>query len=60
MIATFDLFESIRWVSEFTVTDDHLKLLRHAYAIWGDCEFGAPVNDPKRPCGDSYFTRSIA
>jgi len=37
----------------FTLTDDHLKLLRRANISWDDCEFGAPGLDPKRPFGNS-------
>ena len=35
----------------FTVTDDHLKLLRNAYIGWDDCEFGAPAIDCNVPTG---------
>ena len=37
----------------FTVTKDHLKLLRHMYVSWDHCEGGAPCIDPKRPYGNS-------
>lgn len=33
----------------FTLTDEHLTLLRAAYIGWEDCEFGAPAIDCKRP-----------
>ena len=36
----------------FTVTDEHLKLLRRANVDWDDCEFGAPAIDCKRPYGN--------
>ena len=29
----------------FTLTEEHLKLLRHANVRWDDCEFGAPAID---------------
>lgn len=44
----------------FTVTDDHLKLLRRASVGWSDCEFGAPEIDPKRPYGNSNVLGDIA
>lgn len=36
----------------FTITEDHLRLLRRAWVSWNDCEFGAPGIDPKRPYGN--------
>jgi hypothetical protein len=47
------VYDKLRSVTEFTVTDDHLKLLRRAYVSWDDCEFGAPEIDCKRPYGNS-------
>lgn len=44
----------------FTVTEDHLTLLRNAYIGWDDMEFGAPAIDPKRPYGNSYVIGDIA
>lgn len=44
----------------FTVTSDHLKLLRRAYVTWEDCEFGAPAIDCKRPYGNSSVYHDIA
>lgn len=49
-----------RSVTEFTVTEDHLKLLRRAYVGWDDCEFGAPAIDCKRPYGNSDVLGDIA
>lgn len=47
--------------AEFTVTEDHLKLLRRAHLYWDYGEgYGAPAINPKRPYGDSYIERSIA
>jgi hypothetical protein len=45
---------------EFTVTDEHLKLLRRAYVGWDDCEFGAPAIDCKRPYGNSDVVGDMA
>src|SRR5260370_25490215 len=55
--------EAISWaaVSEFTVTEDHLKLLRHVHLYWDYGEgYGAPASDPKRPYGNSDVGRGIA
>jgi hypothetical protein len=55
------LFDVIHLVSEFTVTDEHLRLLRHAYVWWEAGEFlGAPSIDSKRPYGNSNIYRDIA
>jgi len=37
----------------FTLTSEHVRLLRHFYVGWQDCETGAPKIDPKRPYGNS-------
>lgn len=47
-------------IVEFTVTEDHLKLIRAMYVDWQDMEFGAPAIDPKRPYGNSDVTGDIA
>ena len=44
----------------FTVSEDHLKLLRAAYIGWDDCEFGAPAIDCKRPYGNSSVHLDMA
>lgn len=44
----------------FTVTNDHLTLLRNAYLGWCDDEYGAPDIDPKRPYGNSDVAYDIA
>ena len=54
------LFDVIRRVKEFTVTDEHLRLLRHAHVFWYEAEFGAPSIDPKRPYGNSNVYGDIA
>jgi len=38
----------------FTITKDHLNLLKEMYTGWNDMEYGAPSIDPKRPYGSSY------
>jgi hypothetical protein len=43
----------------FTLTEDHLKLLRKMYVGWYDCEYGAPEIDPKRPYGNSWVAGDI-
>ncbi len=45
--------------SKFTVTEDHLKLLRRMYVSWDGCEFGAPAIDCKRPYGNSSVYHDI-
>lgn len=58
--STRALFDVIRYVKDFTVTDEHLRLLRHAYVTWDSTEFGAPQIDPKRPYGNSSVYGDIA
>ena len=43
----------------FTITKKHLKLLRHMYVGWDDCETGAPTIDPKRPYGNSSVDNDV-
>jgi hypothetical protein len=43
----------------FTLTAEHLKLLREMYVGWQDCEYGAPEIDPKRPYGNSSVEADI-
>lgn len=47
-------------MSEFTLTENHLKLLRAMFVGWDDCESGAPAVDCKRPYGNSYVEGDIA
>jgi hypothetical protein len=54
------LFGVIRDIREFTITGEHLRLLRRAYVTWQDAESGAPSIDPKRPYGNSGVYRDIA
>jgi len=44
----------------FTVTEEHIKLLRRAVVGWEDGEFGAPSIDCKRPYGNSSVYNDIA
>jgi hypothetical protein len=62
MVDNWQLAEALRWVTEFTVTEDHLKLLRHAWVdSWDEGEgYGAPGINPKKPYGNSYVERDIA
>lgn len=43
----------------FTLTQDHIKLLRRFEVGWQDCETGAPEIDPKRPYGNSAVENDI-
>jgi hypothetical protein len=54
------LFDVIRGVKRFTVTDEHLRLLRRAYVGWDETEFGAPGINAKRPYGNSDVYGDIA
>ena len=58
------LFDSLRELTEFTVTEDHLKLLRHVRVTdWdpGEGYYGAAgINNAKRPYGNSAVGRDIA
>jgi hypothetical protein len=49
---TDKIYDSLRRLREFTVTGDHLKLLRHMQVCWLRMELtGAPVIQNKRPYG---------
>ena len=43
----------------FTLTENHIKLLRAMWVNWQDCETGAPEIDPKRPYGNSDVESDI-
>ena len=45
--------------TRFTVTDQHLKMLRRMNVGWQDCETGAPEINPKRPYGNSSVANDI-
>ena len=53
-------FEQMSRLTEFTVTEQHLALLRRAYVTWEYVEFGAPAIDGKRPYGNSDVLGDIA
>jgi hypothetical protein len=55
--ALFDIIEHAR---RFTVTDEHLRLLRRARVSWDESEYGAPGINPKRPYGNSNVLADIA
>lgn len=44
----------------FTLTPEHVKLLRRMNVGWQDCETGAPEIDPKRPYGNSDVPGDVA
>ena len=44
----------------FTMTVEHIALLRAAYVYWERCESGAPCIDPKRPYGNGDVARDVA
>lgn len=46
--------------TKFTLTQDHIKLLRSSYVRWDDSYFGAPSIDSKRPYGNSDVPSDIA
>lgn len=43
----------------FTLTEEHVTLLRRMYVGWCGDEFGAPEIDPKRPYGNSNVVRDM-
>jgi len=44
----------------FTVTDDHLKLVKRFNIGWNDDEFGSPSVDCKKPFGNSSVYEDMA
>jgi hypothetical protein len=44
----------------FTLTGQHVALLRRAYVRWDGSEYGAPCIDPKRPYGNSNVANDVA
>jgi hypothetical protein len=44
----------------FTLTDEHLTLLRRANVRWGEMEWGAPEIDGKRPYGNGNLKDDVA
>lgn len=59
-----DRFWSLRDKRKFTVTADHLKLLRHARVSWREGELdlnkGAPTIDPHAPYGSDQLCADMA
>ena len=43
----------------FVLKQGHLDLMKHMYVDWGNCEFGAPAINCKRPYGDGDVLESI-
>jgi hypothetical protein len=62
MIDTERLFDELNRTTEFTVTDDHLKLLRHICELYWDPGegYGAPFIGPKKPYGNSNVPQDVA
>jgi hypothetical protein len=65
MIDTERLFDSLNTAAEFTVTEDHLKLLRHLgngglYWDPGEGFGGAPCFGCKKPYGNSNVAQDVA
>jgi hypothetical protein len=61
MVENWRLAVTLAAATEFTVTEDHLKLLRRARVDWNDGEgYGAPGINPKKPYGSSYAEGDIA
>lgn len=46
-------------VSKFTVTPEHVRLMRRMIVSWESAEYGAPCIDPKRPYGNSGVAEDI-
>lgn len=44
----------------FTLTEEHIKLLKNSYTCWFDAEYGSAAIDPKRPYGNSSVDEDIA
>lgn len=45
--------------TKFKLTEEHVKLLQHAFVSWHDCEYGAPEIDCKRPYGNKMVEEDI-
>lgn len=50
----------MRMPMRFTLTTEHVALLRAMNVGWQDCETGAPEIDPKRPYGNSSVELDVA
>lgn len=61
MIDTADLFGLLTRSVWFTVTEEHLKLLRHLLVYWNVGEgYGGPAISCKRPYGNSAVPEDVA
>lgn len=60
MINCYRYHRELEQSKQFTMTEQHLALLRHAYVRWSEVEFGAPEIDGKRPYGNSDVIHDIA
>lgn len=63
MIDLEQLFDSLEKATEFTVTEAHLKLVRHLSGggvHWMDECYGTPYFDMKRPYGNSDVPKDVA
>lgn len=47
-------------MEKFTLTENHIKLLKNFNVDWGDGYLGAPCIDQKRPYGNSDVLTDIA
>lgn len=45
--------------TEFTIREEHLKLLKNMRVDWSEVENGAPEIDPKRPYGSDELIHDI-
>lgn len=54
------IVNEVRELTSLIVTDDHVKLLKHAHVGWSDCEFGAPMISDKRPYGNSSVFQDMS
>lgn len=47
-------------MENFTLTENHIKLIKRFNLDWGDGYLGAPCVDQKRPYGNKYVANDIA
>lgn len=55
-----DVRRDLYAATSFTLTHEHLTLLRNANVIWVPSMRGGPAIDPKRPYGGSNMAKDIA
>lgn len=51
--------ERVQEGQEFTLTSDHVRLLRHLRVVWSMVEAGGPVIDIERPFGSTQIQRDV-